>query len=323
MSIKQKYGITAEDVVEASARIQAFVHRTPIITCSTLNRLAGKQIFFKCEIFQKTGSFKARGACNAVLGLAPSVSAVVTHSSGNFGQALAYAAQARSLNAFVVMPRGASSKKREAAEGYGAYVLECEPNLEARERTARKVAEESRAVLVHPYDQAEVIAGQGTIALEVLEEVPSVEAIVAPIGGGGLISGIAVAARSLAPHIKVIAAEPIGADDAARSKAAGVFIPQVSPNTIADGLRTSLGQLTWPIVRDLVDEVVTVSDAEIIFAMRVVFERMKIVIEPSAAVAVAAVLCGRSSSLHGLDKVAVVLSGGNTEPSKFFGPTNA
>lgn len=308
-----EYAAGRADIEEAARRIAPWVHRTPVMTCSTLDALAGRPLFFKCENLQRVGVFKARGACNAVWSLPDGVRDVVTHSSGNFGQALAYAAGTRGIRAHVVMPSNATGAKRAAVLGYGGRVIPCEPTLQARETTAAEVVRETGAVLVHPYDQAEVIAGQGTIALEVMEQVPGLEAIVAPVGGGGLVSGVALATQGADPHVQVFAAEPAGADDAARSKASGRLVPQDSPRTIADGLRTGLGRLTWPVVRDLVDEVVTVSEGEIVRAMRLVFERMKVVIEPSAAVAVAAVLSDRFRAMPGLRRVAVVLSGGNVD----------
>lgn len=310
---KVTYAISLADIEAAARRIARWVHRTPVMTCRGLDVMAGRSLFFKCENFQKVGAFKARGACNAVWSLPEGVRDVVTHSSGNFGQALAFAAQTRGIRAHVVMPTNATRAKRDAVMGFGGRVVSCAPTLAAREAVATEVVRQTDAVLVHPYDQAEVIAGQGTVALEVLEQVQGIEAIVAPVGGGGLVSGIALAVKERGLGVAVFAAEPSGADDAARSKACGRLLPQEAPHTIADGLRTSLGRLTWPVIRDLVAEVITVSDSEIVRAMLLVFERMKVVIEPSAAVAVAAVLSDRFRSLPGLSRVVVVLSGGNAD----------
>lgn len=305
------HAVTVDDVRAARERISAHARLTPVLTSRTLDDLCGRQLFFKCENLQRAGAFKFRGALSAVLALEPAERArgVVTHSSGNHGQALALAARIAGVEAQIVVPRGAPEVKQAAIAGYGGRIVPCEPSLASREQTAGAVVEQTGATLVPPYDHPQVIAGQGTTALELLEQVPELDAIVAPIGGGGLVSGLAVAARALAPAVKVIGAEPAGADDAARSKAAGRRLPQEDPRTIADGLRTSLGELTWPIVRDLVDRIVTVGDEATIFAMRLVFERMKLVIEPSAAVAVAAAL---GPDVPG-ERVAVVLSGGNLD----------
>jgi threonine dehydratase len=307
------YAADLEAVRAAARRIAGLAHRTPVATCATLDRLAGRSLFFKCEHLQKAGAFKFRGACNAVMKLAPDVAprGVVTHSSGNHAQALALAAKLRAIPAHVVMPSNASPVKRRAVEEYGGRVVECEPTLDARERTAAAVLADTGATLVPPYNHPDVIAGQGTVALELLEQVADLDAIVAPVGGGGLIAGICVAVRELAPSVRVFAAEPKGADDAARSKAAGALIPQTCPRTVADGLLTSLGELTWPLVRDRVERVVTVAEEEIVAAMRLAWERGKLLIEPSAAVAVAAVLGEEFRALGGAGRVGVVLSGGN------------
>ncbi len=304
---------TIEDVRAAAARIAGQIHRTPVATCATLDRLAGRRLFFKCEHLQKVGAFKFRGASNAVLKL-PAEAAqrgVVTHSSGNHAQALALAARLRGVPAHIVMPSNAPAVKRRAVEDYGARVILCEPNLQAREATAAAVQAETGATLIHPYNHPDIIAGQGTAALELLEDVPDLDALVAPVGGGGLVAGLCVAAKALQPTIRIFAAEPLGADDAARSFAAGTLLPQTGPHTIADGLLTSLGELTWPILRRHVERVVTVGEDEIIQAMRLTWERAKLLIEASAAVAVAAVLAAAFRGLAGLERVGVVLSGGN------------
>jgi threonine dehydratase/serine racemase len=307
------HAIDLQSVRDAAQRIAGSAHRTPVATCATLDRLAGRRLFFKCEHLQKAGAFKFRGALNAVRCLPEEVArrGVVTHSSGNHAQALALAARLRGIPAHVVMPRTAAPVKRSAVEEYGGRVIECEPTLEARAATASRVQAETGATLIHPYDHAHVIAGQGTVALELLEQVPDLDAIIAPVGGGGLVSGICVAAKALRPAIRVFAAEPAGADDAARSMAAGRVIPQTGPCTVADGLLTSLGTLTWPILRDQLESVVTVTEEQIIAAMRLAWERAKLLIEPSAAVAVAAVLTDDFRAHAGLARVGIVLSGGN------------
>jgi threonine dehydratase/serine racemase len=307
------YAVALADVQAAGRRIAGFAHRTPVLTCATLDRRAGRSLFFKGEHLQKAGAFKFRGACNAVQRLPAEAAGrgVVTHSSGNHAQALALAARLRGIPAHVVMPRNASPVKRRAVEEYGGRVVECEPTLAAREATAAAVMAETGAALVPPYNHPDVIAGQGTAALELLEQVPGLDALVAPVGGGGLVAGLCIAARGLNPSLRVFAAEPAGADDAARSKAAGRLLPQTGPRTIADGLLTSLGDLTWPVIRDQVERVVTVTEEETVAAMRLAWERAKLLIEPSAAVAVAAVLTDEFRTLDGLARVGVVLSGGN------------
>ena len=304
-----------QDIRAAAQRIAGLAHRTPVLTCATLDRLAGRALVFKCEQFQKAGAFKVRGACNAVRRLPPAAAArgVVTHSSGNHAQALALAARMRGIPAYIVMPRTAAAVKRRAVAEYGGQIVLCEPTLAAREETAAAVRAETGAMLIPPYDHPDVIAGQGTVALELLEQAPGLDAIVAPVGGGGLIAGVCLAAKALHPEVRVFAAEPLGADDAARSKAAGRLIPQTAPATVADGLLTGLGELTWPVIRDQVEQVITVREDEILAAMRLAWERGKFLIEPSAAVAVAAVLSEAFRALPGLRRVGVVLSGGNVD----------
>jgi threonine dehydratase/serine racemase len=308
-----RYAADLGAIRDAARRISGLARRTPVLTCSTLDRIAERSLFFKCEQFQKVGAFKFRGACNAVLRLDEATAArgVVTHSSGNHAQALALAARLRGILAHIVMPENSSPVKRRAVEEYGGQVVTCAANLAARETTAAEVLARTGATLIPPYDHPDVIAGQGTAAVELLEEVPDLDAIVAPVGGGGLLAGTALAAHGLNPGVRVIAAEPLAADDAARSKSAGNLIPQMGPQTIADGLRTSLGELTWPVLRDLVERVVTVREDEIVAAMRLAWERAKLLIEPSAAVAVAAVLSDSFRELEGARRVGVILSGGN------------
>lgn len=307
------YAADLDAIRAAAARIAGAAHRTPVMTCATLDQRAGRSLFFKCEQFQKVGAFKFRGACNAVRKLDDATAArgVVTHSSGNHAQALALAAKMRGIPAHIVMPSNASPVKRRAVEGYGAEVIPCEPTLAARETTAAEVLVRTGGTLIPPYDHPDVIAGQGTTALELLEAVPDLDAIIAPVGGGGLLSGVALATHGLAPRVRVFGAEPLGADDAARSKSVGRLLPQTGPKTIADGLLTSLGELTWPVVRDRVERIILVTEEQIVTAMRLAWERAKLLIEPSAAVAVAAVMTDEFRALHGLARVGIILSGGN------------
>lgn len=304
---------TLQSIQEAAERIRPHAHRTPVLTCASLDRQVGARVFFKCENFQKVGAFKFRGACNAVFSLTDAEAArgVVAHSSGNHAQALALAAHLRGIPAYIVMPSNAPAVKKAGVAGYGGQITLCEPTLEAREATQEQVVARTGATVVHPYNDPRVIAGQGTAAMELLQEVPGLDVILAPVGGGGLLSGTAIAATEMAPGIRVIAGEPEGADDACRSLAAGAILPSVQPRTIADGLLTSLGSLTFPIIRERVERIVTVSEPAIVTAMRFVWERMKIIIEPSSAVPVG-VLWERKIDLAGL-RVGVILSGGNVD----------
>ncbi|XP_010186861.1 PREDICTED: serine racemase, partial [Mesitornis unicolor] len=293
-------------------------HRTPLLTSTGLDRLAGRRLLFKCELFQRTGSFKLRGALNAVRSLieeregtgAGQPRAVVTHSSGNHGQALACAAQAEGIPAYIVVPRTAPRCKRDAICAYGATLVLCEPSDESRAETAARVVQETGGVMVHPNQDLAVMAGQGTIALEVLEQTPEVNAVVVPVGGGGMIAGIAVAIKTLRPDVKVFAAEPRNADDCYQSKVRGELTPNLHPpETIADAVKTSIGPNTWPIIRDLVDDVLTVSEDEIKRATRLVWERMKLLIEPTAGVGVF------QAVPRDVENVCVVLCGGNVDLS--------
>lgn len=306
-------GVTINEIRHAAERIRPYAHRTPVLTCASLDRQVGAQVFLKCENLQKVGAFKFRGASNAVLSLPESAveRGVVTHSSGNHAQALALASRLRGIPAYIVMPHNSPTVKKQAVAGYGGKITFCEPTLEARESTQARVMAETGATPIHPYNNYQVIAGQGTAALELLQEVPELDVILAPVGGGGLLSGTAIAATELSPHIRVIGAEPEQADDAFRSLAAGKIVPSVNPQTIADGLRTSLGDLTFPIIKKRVEQIVTVSEAGISAAMRFVWERAKIIIEPSAAVPVG-VLWERKLDLSGL-RIGVILSGGNVD----------
>ena len=314
------YACDLAAVRAAADRIRGIVHRTPVMTSDTLNHFAGRRLYFKCENLQKVGAFKYRGATNAVLRLSDAEAArgVVTHSSGNHAQALALAARVRGVPAYIVMPKTAPAVKKAAVEGYGGQITLCEPNLADRERAANALVERTGATLIPPFDHPDVIAGQGTAALELLEDVPDLDAIITPVGGGGLLSGCCVAAHELKPGIRVFGAEPLGADDTARSKVAGEWQPQTSPNTIADGLLTSTGQLTWPIIRDLVESVFTMTDDQIRAAMRLVWERMKLIVEPSGAVGAAVALSDEFKSLAGVKKVGIVFSGGNVSLDKLY-----
>ncbi len=308
-----QYAADLHSIREAATRIDGTARRTPVITCGAIDEMAGRSLFFKCENLQKVGAFKFRGAFNAISRLSDDETqrGVVTHSSGNHAQALALAAKLRGIAAHIVMPRDAPAVKRAAVEGYGGRVIPCEPTLPARDETAARVQSETGAVFIPPYDHPDIIAGQGTAALELLEQVDDLDAVIAPVGGGGLLSGVCIAARGLSPSIRIFGAEPAGADDAARSFREGRFIPQHDPRTIADGLKTSLGELTWPIIRDHVESIITVEEAEIVAAMRTFWERAKLVIEPSAAVAVAVALSAGFRQTPGCRRVGIVLSGGN------------
>lgn len=307
---------TLNDIRQASERIRPYAHRTPVLTNESLNRQVEAQVFLKCENLQKVGAFKFRGACNAVFSLSDEEAArgVCTHSSGNHAAALALAARMRGIPAYIVMPNNAPQVKKDAVAGYGGMITFCEPTLAARESTLDRIRLDTGASVVHPYNDERVIAGQGTAALELLEDVPDLDVIIAPVGGGGLLSGTSIAATSIKKGIRVIAGEPEMADDAFRSIQVGEIIPSVSPKTIADGLLTSLGSLTFPIIQKNVEKIVTVSEAGIIASMKFVWERAKIIIEPSSAVAVG-VLWEKKINLRGL-KVGVIISGGNVDLKK-------
>lgn len=306
---------TLRDVMDAEERVRVVGHRTPVITCSALDELAGRHLFFKCENLQKIGAFKIRGASNFILKLSDERArhGVVTHSSGNHGQAVALAAGIRGIKARIVMPTSASEVKRRAVRGYGGIVVDCEPNEAARDATAEQVVAETGATFIPPYDHPDIIAGQGTATLEMLEDLPELEAMAAPVGGGGLMSGTCIAAHGLHPSMRLFGAEPAGADDAYRSLAEGRIVPQTDPRTIADGLLTSLGPLTFSILRQHLERIVTVTEEQIVDAMKLFWERAKLIIEPSAAVAVAAVLSDEFRQLEGFERVGVILSGGNVD----------
>jgi len=307
---------TYKDVEKAHQLIQKYVHRTPVLTSKSINKITGGEIYFKCENFQKVGAFKFRGACNAVFSL-PTEDAqkgVGTHSSGNHAAALALAASMKGIDAHIVMPENSPEIKKKAVAGYGAKITFCKPTLQARESTLAKVIEESGASEIHPYNNFHVIAGQGTVAKELIEEYGEFDLIIAPVGGGGLLSGTALSTKYLLPGCKVIAAEPDGADDAFQSFYSKTLIPSVNPKTIADGLLTSLGERNFKIILNKVDDIVTVTEENIVAAMRLIWERMKIIIEPSSAVPLAAVLEGKINITN--KKVGIILSGGNMDLGK-------
>jgi threonine dehydratase len=301
------------DILDAANRISPHINRTPVLTSQTINRSLNAQVFFKCENFQKVGAFKARGATNAVLSLEKSQlpHGVATHSSGNHAQALSWAASLVHANAYIVMPVNSSKIKVEAVRDYGGIITFCEPNLAARETTLAGILEQTGATEVHPYNNERIIAGQAAAALELMDEVKDLDILMAPVGGGGLLSGTALAVHYFLPRGKVIAAEPEQANDAYLSFTHRTFIPAQNPDTIADGLRTSLGTITFPIILEHVHSIVTVSEESIAKAMRYLWERMKIIVEPSSAVPFAALMDGKVEIAG--QKVGIIISGGNVD----------
>lgn len=304
---------TLSEIQEAHRKIAPFIHRTPVYSCQSINRIVHANIWFKCENMQKVGAFKARGATNAVRSLTLDALAkgVATHSSGNHAQALSWAAGLAGTTAHIVMPSNSTPVKVNAVTSYGGVITLCEPTLESREKTLASVMKQTGAIEIHPYNNLKIIAGQATAAVELLEERPDLECVVAPVGGGGLLSGAALACHYLSSQTRVMAAEPSMADDAFRSFTAKRFIPSVNPATIADGLRTSLGSLTFPIILEYVDNIITVSETSIMDAMRLIWERMKLLVEPSAAVPLAA-LMEKRDEFPG-EKIGIILSGGNAD----------
>jgi threonine dehydratase len=302
-----------DDVIAAHDRIRPYIHRTPVLTSSFLNELTGAELFFKCENFQKAGAFKVRGASNAVFGLSEDMleKGVATHSSGNHALSLSYAAGRRGIPCTVVMPRTAPQAKKDAVRGYGGRIVECEPSTTSREAVFAEVVAETGAEFVHPYNDPRVIAGQATCSREFMEQVEGLEALVAPIGGGGMISGTCLTVSSTAPGVKIYAAEPEQADDAARSFKAGHIIADDAPVTVADGLKVPLKDLTWHFVKTHVSDVLTASEDEIIEAMKLTWKRMKIVIEPSCAVPLAVILKNRA--VFEGKRVGVIITGGNVD----------
>lgn len=300
-------------IEEAAQRIRSYIHRTPVLSSSLINEQLNTELFFKCENFQKAGAFKSRGATNAVFSIPQEELSrgVCTHSSGNHAAALARAAGLRKMKAFIVMPETSSRVKIAAVRQYGGEIHFCKPTLEARETTLKEIQKKTGALEIHPYNDVRTIAGQATAAKELIEETNRLDYLLAPVGGGGLLSGTALSAACYAPGLKVIAGEPKGADDAYRSFKSGTLIPSSNPNTIADGLLTSLGSLTFPIIQKYVSDILTVNESSIIDAMKLVWERMKIIIEPSSAVPLAAIM--ENPSLFQGKRTGLILSGGNVD----------
>ena len=313
ISHRPSISIDFDKIRAAHERIRAYINRTPVLTSLRLDEASGASLFFKCENFQKIGAFKARGATNAVFALddATARHGVATHSSGNHGAAVARAAKLRGIPAHIVMPSNSAKVKVRAVESYGAHIVFCEPMEEAREAQCAEVIKKTSAMLIHSFENADVMAGQGTAAMELLEEVPDLDLVMCPVGGGGLLSGTAVAAKSIRPKIKVIAVEPENVDDSAQSFRAGKRIVTEKKFTIADGLRTNIGEPNFAIVQRYVDDIVTVSEAAIVSAMRTIWETMKIIIEPSAAVPYAAVV-EQKIDISG-KRVGIILTGGNVD----------
>ncbi len=304
---------TLKDIREAHTRIKPFIHRTPVLTCRAIDDMLGATLFFKCENLQKVGAFKIRGSCNAVYSLddTESENGVAAHSSGNHAAALALAARWRGIKAYVVMPENSSAVKLKAVAGYGAEIFLCKPTLKAREEDLERVVQSTGAAVIHPYNDYQVICGQGTAALELCEDISGLDIVMTPVGGGGLLSGTAIAVKGLSPQTEVMAGEPERADDAYRSMKAGRIIPVKDPDTIADGLLTSLGDLTFPIIAGHVKNIITVSEEGIIAAMRLIWERMKIIVEPSASVPLGAIM-HRPNDFTG-KRIGIILSGGNVD----------
>ncbi|MGD0583411.1 MAG: pyridoxal-phosphate dependent enzyme [Bacteroidales bacterium] len=301
------------DIQNAHSRIRPYIHWTPVLSSSLIDRMFNMEIFFKCENFQKVGAFKFRGATNAVLQLTEEEKkrGVVTHSSGNHAAALALAASTAGVKAYIVMPDNAPDVKKNAVSGYGADITFCKPTLKAREETASEIMERTGAVLIHAYDNMNVICGQGTAALELLGEKPELDVIIAPVGGGGLLSGTAIAAKGISTGVKVFGAEPLNANDAYRSFISGKLVPSVNPKTIADGLLTSLSERTFYIIRNNVDGIFTVNEESIVNAMQLIWERMKIIVEPSSATVLAVIM--ENPGLFAGKKVGLIISGGNVD----------
>ncbi len=307
---------TRYDIITAIEKSGPYIHRTPVLTSSILNSLFDCELYFKCENFQKAGSFKSRGATNAILSLPPNKLSlgVATHSSGNFAQALARAAAILNVPSYIVMPENAPLVKVNAVKDYGGIISFCKPNLKAREETLLDVIEKTGATEIHPYDNYDIIAGQGTAAYELVDEIKNLDIILCPVGGGGLIGGTALSAGYFANNIEVIGCEPKGADDAFRSMKEGRIIPSVNPVTIADGLLTSLGERNFPIIQEYVKEIVTVGEDSIVKAMTLVYERMKIIIEPSSAVTLAALIENKIQAIN--KRIGLIISGGNVDLAK-------
>lgn len=302
-----------EDIIQSHIRIEPYIHNTPVLSSRLINQIVGANLFFKCENFQKVGAFKMRGATNAILQLTDDQKkkGVITHSSGNFAQALALAAQILGVKAYIVMPSNATQVKMDAVIGYGAEIIECEPTLISRENRSLEIQQREGATFIHPSNNFDVITGNGTACKELLEIQPDLEFILAPVGGGGLISGTALSAHFFGKNCKVIGGEPFEVDDAYRSLQSGVIESNLTANTIADGLKTELGDITFPIIQKYVDRIIRVTEEEIINAMRLIWDRLKIVVEPSGAVALAAVI--NEKHLFRNRDVGIIISGGNVD----------
>jgi threonine dehydratase len=312
----EMYIPTFDDMLEAHKRIEPYIHRTPVLTSSYFNELTGAQLFFKCENFQKAGAFKVRGASNAVFGLSDEDAArgVCTHSSGNHALSLSYAAGRRGIPCNVVMPRTAPEAKKAAVRGYGGIITECEPSTSSREEVFAEVQAKTGGDFIHPYNDPRVIAGQGTCSREFMEQTDGIDMMVAPIGGGGMISGTCLTLSNIAPEVQIIASEPEQADDAYRSFKAGHIIADDAPNTIADGLKVPLKELTWHFVSNHVSDILTATEQEIIDAMKLTWQRMKIVMEPSCAVPLATIL--KNKEKFAGKRVGVIVTGGNVDLAK-------
>ena len=307
--------ILYSDVIEASKRLDGVVLRTPVVNSPKIDEMAGRRVFMKCENLQHVGAFKFRGATNAVKILGEDAEpGLCTHSSGNHGQAVALAARQRGVPAYIVMPKTAPKVKVNGVRSHGAEVILCEPNLEARVTTADSVLERTGAAFIHPFDNANVIAGQGTAAKEMIEECGNLDALLSPIGGGGLMSGTCISTRALLPNALLFGTEPEGADDAAKSLEMGEYVPQTSPDTICDGLLTSMGEITWPIIKSHVEEIIRVSDEEVLTAMTIIHEIFGMIVEPSGAISLAAVLKDEFRAKEGIGSIGIILCGGNIDP---------
>ena len=307
--------ILYSDVIKASKRLDGVVLRTPVVNSPKIDEIAGRRVFMKCENLQHVGAFKFRGATNAVKILGEDAEpGLCTHSSGNHGQAVALAARQRGVPAYIVMPKTAPKVKVNGVRSHGAEVILCEPNLEARVTTADSVLERTGAAFIHPFDNANVIAGQGTAAKEMIEECGNLDALLSPIGGGGLMSGTCISTRALLPNALLFGTEPEGADDAAKSLEMGEYVPQTSPDTICDGLLTSMGEITWPIIKSHVEEIIRVSDEEVLTAMTIIHEIFGMIVEPSGAISLAAVLKDEFRAKEGIGSIGIILCGGNIDP---------
>ena len=309
-----KHAIQYSDVEDAAYRLKDVVRQTPVINSEEIDKLAGRKVFMKCENLQHIGAFKFRGASNAVRLLGEEVElGLCTHSSGNHGQAVALAAKQRGVPAFIIMPNNAPKIKINGVIEHGAEVIFCEPNLKARISTANSILEKTGAYFIHPFDNRDVIAGQGTAARELIIECGKLDSVLSPIGGGGLMSGTSIATRKMLPKARIFGAEPTGADDAARSLSARKFIPQENPKTICDGLLTSMGETTWPIIRDHVERIFTVEDRDVEAAMSLIYEGFDMIVEPSGAISLAAVLSDEFRKLENINSVGIILCGGNVD----------